>query len=207
MTAMLTGVKRALSRPTFIGWLIGMATAGLIGLGLALLIIFGGIYNTAASSPHFKLIAWAAHTTMLNSVSHRSSGPGPGPITDAGFWSGAREYEEHCIACHGGPGIARAPWVRAMLPTPPFLIDARTRWSRAELRVVVRDGVKMSAMPAWGEVLPARKIDDLVDFLEVSPNLTVAQFDRVRQRVRAQADSAVGAPGSPGTPSPSTSTR
>jgi hypothetical protein len=70
--------------------------------------------------------------------------------------------------------------VSALLPTPPFLIDASRRWSRAELYTIVHDGVKMTAMPAWGEIEPDRKISDVVAFLETLPKLTPDEFAHLR---------------------------
>jgi mono/diheme cytochrome c family protein len=172
----------AFGRGVVAGWLV----AGVGGGVLAAFILFGGIYNTGASDPHLRIVAWAVHRTMVSSVQRRArEAPPLPPVTAARLISGAREYEAHCIGCHGGPGVARTPWTNALLPTPPFLIDSRTRWTPAELRELIANGVKMSAMPAWGEMLPAAKIDDLVMFLELMPRLTTARFQRLRSQVRA----------------------
>jgi mono/diheme cytochrome c family protein len=168
------------------GVLLGWLAAGLAGATLAAMILFGGLYDTAADNPHLRPVAWAVHRTMISSVQRRAADAPPlPPVTPARLLSGAREYEAHCLACHGGPGVARAPWASALLPTPSFLIDARTRWTPGELRALIAHGVKMSAMPAWGEVLPGAKIDDLVMFLELMPRLTAAQYQRLREQVRA----------------------
>lgn len=170
-----------------IGWIAGLVTAAIAGLVLAGWIIYGGAYDTSSSSPHTRMVAWAAHTTMIHSVKKRAVDALPFPTSHPpDVLAGAREYEKHCVACHGGPGVARATWVSALLPTPPFLIEASRRWSRAELYTIVHDGVKMTAMPAWGEIEPDRKIYDVVAFLEVLPKLTPDEFARVWAKLRAQ---------------------
>ena len=73
-----------------------------------------------------------------------------------------------------------------MLPTPPYLIDASSRWSHAELYNLVHDGVKMTGMPAWGEVESDRQVAEVVAFLEVMPKLSPDQFARLRQRIHAE---------------------
>jgi hypothetical protein len=60
------------------------------------------------------------------------------------------------------------------------------RWSHAELYNLVHDGVKMTGMPAWGEVESDRRVAEVVTFLEVMPKMTPGQFDRLRRRVRGE---------------------
>jgi mono/diheme cytochrome c family protein len=171
----------------FGGWLAGLVTAGALAAIVLGLILSGVIFNTSATRPHSKAFAWGVHVTMANSVERRSRNDAPRlPLTADTLMAGAREYETHCIACHGGPGVARAPWVSAMLPTPPYLIDASSRWSHAELYNLVHDGVKMTGMPAWGEVESDRRVAEVVTFLEVMPKMTPEQFDLFRRRVRAE---------------------
>ncbi|MGN6817955.1 MAG: c-type cytochrome [Sphingomonas sp.] len=183
----MTPVVRTERKMLLIGWLAGLATAGGIA-GIALtLILTGVIFNISATQPHTPLFAWGVHATMKNSVARRSRGDVPRlPLTRDTLLAGAREYEAHCVVCHGGPGVARAPWVSGMLPTPPYLIDASSRWSHAELYNLVHDGVKMTGMPAWGEVESDRKVAEVVAFLEIMPKLTSDQFDRLRRRVHAE---------------------
>jgi mono/diheme cytochrome c family protein len=135
-------------------WLGGIAICGLAAGVLAVAVMFGGIYNTGADNPHLKIVGWAIHQTMISSVRKRAAtNPEYPPIDQATLLAGTKVYEAHCLACHGGPGVTRAPWTNGMLPTPPYLIDSRTRWSRTELHELVAHGVKMSGMPAWQEIL------------------------------------------------------
>lgn len=180
------------------GWLLGMATCVVIGAVILVLVLTGIIFNTSATQPHSQIFAWGAHRTMINSVARRSRGDAPRlPHSRDVLMAGARQYETHCIACHGGPGVARARWASGMLPTPPYLIDASSRWSHAELYNLVHDGVKMTGMPAWGEVESDRQVAEVVAFLEVMPGMTPEQFDRLRQRLHGETASAQSARGTP----------
>jgi mono/diheme cytochrome c family protein len=174
-------------RKTFaIGWAAGLATAGVIAAIWVGLILSGLSFDTRATKPHSRVFAWGIHQTMIHSVKRNAARTNVAiPVDPASALAGAREYEAHCVECHGGPGVERATWVRGMLPTPPYLLDARARWSRAELYTLVHDGVKMTGMPAWGRVMSDRQVAEVVAFLEVMPSLTPDQFDRVRKRVRA----------------------
>ncbi len=185
-----------MARKVLLGVATGIGVPGAVGLVIGAWIIYGGIYDTAASYPHFRLVAWGAHTTMIHSVRRRSQDvEAPGQFTQDQVLSGAKEYEEHCIACHGGAAVARAPWASAMLPSPPFVIDAARHWSRQDLYIIVQQGVKMSAMPAWGEILPQQQIWDIVAFLEAMPDLSPADYAKMRAQVRAQPTTPLGASG------------
>lgn len=180
----MTVLRRIITSRLFVGWLLGstsvLVVAGLVGGA----ILFGGVYDTSAKAEHGKIVAWAIHKTMIHSVQRRA-GLEALPAT-ASFWSGAREYEAHCVSCHGGPGVDRAAWTKGMLPTPPFLIDASSHWSRAELYNIVHDGVKMTGMPAWGEVDSDRQVSDVVAFVQVVPKLTPTQFQQAMAKVRSE---------------------
>jgi mono/diheme cytochrome c family protein len=171
--------------PLLLGWLAGVITVALIGGVLAGLILFAGLYNTGADNPHLRIVAWAFHQTMTSSVKQRSKPLPADALRHADILVGARDYETYCIGCHGGPGVARAAWASALLPTPPYLLDSARRWSPGELTTIVRDGVKMTAMPAWSEVEPNRKVDDVVAFLIAMRRLTPAAFARLRARAAA----------------------
>ena len=182
-------LRRLLASAIFRGWILGLATALACAAVVGGCAMFGGFYDTSANTQHSKLAAWAIHETMIHSVQRHASDLTSLPTT-ASFWSGARNYEAHCIACHGGPGVDRAPWVRGMIPTPPFLIDASSRWSRKQLYYIVHDGVKMTGMPAWGVVESDQQVSDVVAFLQVMPKLTPEQFQRTMAKVRAAAPNA-----------------
>lgn len=170
------------------------AVLGILALGVAAaiasgLILSGIWFNTAATSSHSKLFAWAIHITMIHSVERRSRGSaGSSRAANGSLLAGAAEYDRHCIACHGGPGVARAPWASAMLPTPPYLVGASGHWSRAELYTIIHDGVKMTGMPAWGEIEPDARIWDVVAFVEAMPKLAPDKFRNIREQARHQPD-------------------
>jgi len=64
--------------------------------------------------------------------------------------AGAGEYKSKCEHCHGGVDASRAGWAETMRPIPPALAHAAQRWSIGEAHWIVRHGVKMSGMPAFG---------------------------------------------------------
>ena len=162
-------------------WLSGVA-AGLLSVGIgAFIVIEGGLFNATASTPHLPAVALAAHTAFIRSVQVRARGiEPPARFTPAEVTAGFRDYDVSCVACHGAPGIPRADWAGGMTPTPPYLEDAARRWRPQELYWIVGQGVKMTAMPAWRETRSNGRVWDLVAFLEALPDLTTADYLRMR---------------------------
>ncbi len=68
-----------------------------------------------------------------------------------------------------------------MNPPPPYLMDVARRFSPGELRFVVSEGVKMTAMPAWKGTLPPEQITNLVAFLQGLPGITAKQYQAMRR--------------------------
>lgn len=188
-------LARLLAHRYLLGVVSTLLVVAALGAGIGAWLLLGG-FDVAASKPHAKLVAWAAHTTMINSVKHRAKGVrAPDAFNQDQVMAGALAYEEHCLACHGGAAVARAPWASALLPAPPYLVDAARHWSKQDLYVVLQDGVKMSAMPAWGEILSQQEIWDLVAFLEAMPDLSPDAYAAMRTQIRSAPTTPLGASG------------
>lgn len=159
-------------------WAAGMATTGLVALG----VIYSGAFDATATKPHESVVAWATHTAFKQSVKLRAASIRP-PMgfTRAQIISGLADYDRNCSACHGAPGIGRGPFAAELNPTPPYLLEASRKWNTAQLYWIVSEGVKMTGMPAWG---PSRSDDELwniVAFLEAMPSITPAQYEALRE--------------------------
>jgi len=174
-------MRLPLSKSLMLGWLLGLATVAIGAAAYGALTLAGVTFDTSASTPHSTLFARAMHMTMANSVRRRASGQEPPQAARAAsLVRGAEAYQRDCAACHGGPGAARAHWASAMLPTPPFLLDMRTHWTHDQLYKLIRDGVKMSGMPAWGELEDAQTLSDLTLFVERLHEVRPDQFARIK---------------------------
>lgn len=181
------------SHPFLWGWVAGLATAAAAGGAAGAFVLLGG-FDISARDPHSAPVARLMHTTMRNDVRRRALDVAEPPgFTASQLTGGIRLYASHCLACHGAPGIGRARWASALVPTPPYLLDASGRWRRRELFVIIRDGVKMTAMPAWGEVRREGDIWSLVAAIDAMPKMTPARFTRLLADSRPQASEAARA--------------
>lgn len=167
------------------------AIAGLGGLAF----IYSGLFEAEASKPHSKLIDWATKTTMTHSVRrHGTAIEAPASASAEQVMDGFCQYETHCVACHGGPGVARQSWVNGMTPDPPYLVDARSKWRPRELYWIVRNGIKMTGMPAWEKEMSERQTWDVVAFLSAMPRLPAGTYASWRASGLCGAATPVSAP-------------
>ncbi len=172
----------------------GVAVAGAAAGAFGLATVGFGLYDTTATGPHDRVVAWALHHTFLNSIRRRSAGISPPPgFSAAQVAAGFRQYKADCVMCHGGPGIDRARWVRQLEPSPPFVVDASRQFTPAQLYFILLKGVKMSAMPAWGETRTPSELWNYVAFLEALPTLSPADYRTQRRSAAADQAADTGA--------------
>lgn len=114
-------------------------------------VVWAGLYDVAATKLHWQPVHDLLETTMHRSVKrHAQHLAAPADLlAPARLARGAACYRQHCLACHGGPGIAVEPLARSMQPLPGPLVDVGRRFTAPELYWIVRHGIKMSGMPAW----------------------------------------------------------
>lgn len=156
--------------------------AGLLGTlavlaAAGLLVIVTGAYNVAATDPHAEAARWALETTMENSVKRRAADlNAPARVTPAMIAAGAAEYKAMCQHCHGGPGVSRAEWAQGMLPLPPALGEEAAEWRTPELFWIVKHGIKMTGMPAFGPTHDDGTMWNIAAFVAQLPTMTTDRY-------------------------------
>ncbi|MDM0108872.1 c-type cytochrome [Variovorax sp. J22R24] len=154
-----------------------LATLGLVAAAGAVAIIYGGLYNVAATEQHLQPVFAALETAMRQSVRLRARHIQPPPLDDPALvLRGAACYSAKCAQCHGGPGVAQEDIGKSMQPLPGPLVDAQHHWRARELYWVTKHGIRMSGMPAWEFRLPEEDLWAVVAFLQKLPELTPAQY-------------------------------
>ena len=170
------------ARTILAGILIGWISAAAIAAVAIAVVVWSGLYDVAASTLHPNPVHWVIHTTMIRSVQARAGNSVPARYSKLAMEHGFRIYDKHCVMCHGAPGVPRAPWTAGLNPNPPYLIDAARRWSPSDLKFIVSNGIKMTAMPAWEFSLSKSDLADLVAFLEALPNVSATRYAALRRQ-------------------------
>jgi mono/diheme cytochrome c family protein len=84
-----------------------------------------------------------------------------------------------CAGCHGAPGHQRFLGAAYMNPAPPDLTKGPSDLSPAEMFWVIKHGIRMTGMPAWGPTHPNARLWELVAFLRRLPMLSPADYGRL----------------------------
>ena len=163
---------------TIVATVAGIAA---VAAGAALFVIYTGIYNVAATEEHTSLARWAMETTFHNSVARRADEvAAPDGFPDELIDAGAAEYAATCERCHGGPGAERAEWASGIRPRPPYLAEAAAHWSPQEVFWIVKHGVKMTGMPAFGPTHGDDELWSLAAFVTELPAMTPERYARLQ---------------------------
>ena len=140
--------------------------------------IYAGLYNIAADVPHTQPVYWLLETARERSVTARARDiVVPKDLDDANRISkGAGEYAEMCSGCHLAPGMKRTEISQGLYPRAPEL-RRKTDLTPAEQFWIVKHGVKMTGMPAWGVTHEDELLWDVVAFVRKLPELTPEQYE------------------------------
>jgi mono/diheme cytochrome c family protein len=168
--------------------LIVLAVIAAIGVVGGAVVVWSGIYNVAATSQHIAPVYRILEVAMRRSVVTRARHIAvPDLSTPVLRDRGMQLFRDHCVACHGAPGIAPQPFALGMLPVPANLVLTARQWSAAEIFWVVKHGVKTTGMPAWTYRMPDADLWAVVAFVTVLPTLSPKDYAQQASRLAAPA--------------------
>ena len=152
-----------------------MALFTVVAVLLVLGFIWSGIYNVGADDPHTRPVLAMMQSLRENSIRVRSRDLEVPNLEDPQLvLKGAGQYAAMCTGCHLAPGMDDSEIRPGLYPQPPELskerIDPRTAFW------VIKHGVKMSAMPAWGLSHDDMTIWSMVAFLQKLPDLSPSRY-------------------------------
>lgn len=152
------------------------------GIGGALAYIYSGLYDVSATKQHTPLVYWALSTARRQSVQSHASAALPSlDLTNADLIAtGLALFEQHCLQCHGAPGIAPGAIGLGMNPSPPNFAQMGRDLSSSEMYRSISNGIKLTGMPAWQFRLGEDERWALVAFLKSAPKLTPAEYQAQR---------------------------
>jgi cytochrome c553 len=152
-------------------------------------IVFGGAVDVAATDAHSRPVRWTLKTTMRNAVraaARHAQIPAGVDLRDRAL--AERAFGHYSVArttCHGAPGVKASPWM-VTNPQAPLLVETAGEWSDRELYWVIKNGIKMTGMPALG---PTHKDADLwaiAAFVRQLPTMTPEEYQAMAARYEAK---------------------
>jgi mono/diheme cytochrome c family protein len=171
--------------------LITIVLTAVVGMLAGIALIYSGTYDAAADQPHGGLVFFLAETARERSIALRAKNLDVPNLTDPkAIAAGAREYAEMCTRCHLAPGMKDNEMRPGLYPYPPNLGEHEdgkhqdplgVKGSAARQFWIIKHGIKMSAMPAWGKTHDDATIWSMVAFLQVLPTLAPEQYAAMTQ--------------------------
>ncbi|HEU4620547.1 MAG TPA: c-type cytochrome [Gammaproteobacteria bacterium] len=149
----------------------------------AIVVVAAGFYDVAATREHTRLVYDGLRWGLRRSIAHHAERI-RAPRFDASMTQrGLVEYHEHCSRCHGAPGIAPEAFALGMAPPPINLVHAARTYSPAEIFWTIKNGIKMTGMPAWEYRLDDDRIWAITAFVaNALPSLSPVRY---RERLEA----------------------
>lgn len=136
-------------------------------------VVLGGLYDVSATDPHLAPTYRLLDLASRRAIARRAEGiPVPALDGEATIERGLALYRGHCVQCHGAPGVAPESFALGLMPAPANLAHTGRAWSPAEIYWVVRNGMKMTGMPAWEFRLSEEELWAVVAFIRSLPALT-----------------------------------
>lgn len=161
---------------TVIYTLLISAVVVLIG---GVLFVYSGAFDVSARWQDGPLTRWIVVTTRDRSIETRAENiKAPANLNDHKVvMEGFEHYREMCVGCHLAPGMKDSEIRKGLNPRPPNLsrsdIDEDPP---GEVFWVIKNGIRMTAMPAWGVTHSDEKIWAMVAFVQKLPKMTPEQY-------------------------------
>lgn len=163
-----------------------IVTLAALSIGAAVF-IGSGVYNIGADDHHTKPVLAIIETLRERSIGVRAASiAAPGLEDPAVIAAGATRYAALCVSCHLAPGVTKSDLRSGLYPHPPNLALEDVRDPRRAFWAI-KHGIKMSAMPAWGNSLDDATIWNIVAFVRQMPNLSPETYRQLSQWQSPQA--------------------
>jgi mono/diheme cytochrome c family protein len=138
---------------------------------------------SAKPEPHPLEIVVARQIRHLAIPLEQRNAQNPIPLNPDVMKESLAHFADHCATCHANDGSGQTPIGKNVYPKAPDLRLADTQsMSDGEIFWVIHNGIRFTAMPAWGEGDPAEDKDSwkLVHFIRHLPKLTPEELGQMK---------------------------
>ncbi|CAC9648052.1 hypothetical protein [uncultured Gammaproteobacteria bacterium] len=150
-------------------------------IGLLFLLIWFGVFNISATEKH-----WDITTKLLAFVKERSITVRAHDIKVPDLSkpdmikSGAKNFDAMCAQCHLSPIKESTELSLGLYPKAPvFYQQNHTGHGAGNTFWTIKNGLKMTGMPAWGDSHTDQQIWEMVAFLEKLNDMSAAKYTQL----------------------------
>jgi len=107
----------------------------------------------------------AISALKASAARHAPEQKNPIAPTDTNLLDGARLYRDKCADCHGRPDNPVSDYGQSFYPRAPQFMRSHPALPENQNFYIIKNGVRWSAMPAWGNIMADSEIWQVVTFL------------------------------------------
>ena len=163
--------------PRFLRLIIPLVVLVVVFTIAGVVVMFSGWIDVSALKPHFVLTKWVLETTIEHSVERRArwiqKPPGYPPIIRPHTF---QHFSQMCGTCHGGLGKKPSEIGKGLRPRPPDLVKAAQGMPVEEIFWIVRNGIRMTGMPAFAVTHSDEELWEVVALVHALPDLKPAEY-------------------------------
>ncbi len=156
-----------------------------VGVG-AFLYAWTGAYNIAATEPHWDLTYNFLDMIKDRSIASHSDDVRVPGLDDPGMRRHALpHYHGMCRYCHGAPGYTPNELAAGLYPAAPAMTEGHIQeeWNDAQLYWIIKNGVKLTGMPAFGSNHGETELWGLVALAKAIPAMTDEEYRQALKKV------------------------
>ncbi|HTW74614.1 MAG TPA: cytochrome c [Steroidobacteraceae bacterium] len=161
---------------------------GVVAVGLGAY-FYSGSYPIGADAPGSRVLFRALQKIRARTIAVQASAiRPPADLSDpARIPIGAGHYAAMCSVCHLAPGYPQDETAEGLDPRPPQLARGISL-TPAQIFWVLKHGLRMTGMPAWGSTHSNEELWDLTAFVLRLPHLTAQQYRQIVTQAPMDAD-------------------
>jgi mono/diheme cytochrome c family protein len=156
-------------------FVLGIIFCALLGVIAAALVLQNAQGFSASGKPteiETWIARWARSAALPASARTQTN---PVPNTPDVLADARAHWADHCATCHANDGSGETFMGRHTYPPAPDMrLSATQRMTDGELFYIIQNGIRLTAMPAWGSGSEHDTLDSwkLVRFIRHLPNVT-----------------------------------
>jgi hypothetical protein len=154
----------------------------------AAVFVVSGIYNIAATDPHWGITSTIIEVAKERSIEVRSDDIQVPDLDGKDYIKGAvTHYHGMCRLCHGAPGYDPEEFAEGFYPAPPSMTsgEIQEEMGSAEIYWIAKNGIKLTGMPAFGPTHSDEQLWGMVALAEKLPSLNADGYGKLLENTDA----------------------
>jgi len=157
--------------------LVTLSVLAALAVATAGSIVYAGLYDISATAQHLAPTYRILDLALHQAINRHAADIVVPPLDDPEMRRrGLALFKQHCVQCHGAPGVAPEPFALGLKPAAANLAYTAREWSPGAIFWTIQNGIKMTGMPAWKFRMSESDLWATVAFVRTLPSLTPQEY-------------------------------